>query len=83
MAIYPSQSIIVDGLDYSRDFFAIPQYPAAEMPFLEMIKTRRAIRVFKDKPVPKELLEQVVQAITYAPPGFTPIKTEVVVVPDK
>jgi nitroreductase len=83
MAICPSQSIIVDGLDYSRDFFAIPKGPVAEMPFLEMIKTRRAIRVFKDKPVPKELLAKVVQAITYAPPGFTPINTEVVVVQDK
>jgi nitroreductase len=72
----------VDGLDYSRDFFAIPKGSVAEMPFLEMIKTRRAIRVFKDKPVHKGLLEKIVEAITYAPPGFTPIKTEVVVVQD-
>ena len=82
MAICPSQSIIVDGLDYSRDFFAIPKVPVVEMSFLEMIKIRRAIRVFKDKPVPKELLEKIVEAITYAPPGFTPNKTEVVVVQD-
>jgi ferredoxin len=39
MAICPSQSINVYGLDYSRDFFAIPKDPVAEMPFLEMIKT--------------------------------------------
>ncbi len=82
MAICPSQSIIVDGLDYSRDFFAIPKGPVAEMPFLEMIKTRRAIRVFREEPVPKELLKKVVQAITFAPPVYTPIKTEIVVVQD-
>jgi len=82
MAICPSQSIIVDGLDYSRDFFVIPKGPVAEMPFLEMIKTRRAIRVFREEPVPKELLEKVVQAITFAPPVYTPIKTEIVVVQD-
>ena len=47
-----------------------------------MITTRRAIRNFQDKPVPKDLLEKIVQAITFAPPGFTPIKTEIVVVQD-
>jgi len=82
MAVCPSQSIVVDGLAYERDFFALPPGPAAEMPFLEMIQTRRAIRVFKDKPVPTELLERVVEAITFAPPGFTPLKTEIVVVQD-
>ncbi len=82
MAICPSQSIVVDELEYSRDFFALPTGPVTEMPFLEMIKARRAIRVFKEQSVPRELLEQVVQAITFAPPGFTPLKTEVVVVQD-
>jgi hypothetical protein len=32
--------------------------------------------------VSKELLEKIVQAIEFAPPGFPPIKTEVVVVQD-
>lgn len=82
MAVCPSQSIVVDGLAYERDFFALPPGPVAEMPFLEMIQTRRAIRVFKDKPVPRELLERVVEAISFAPPGFTPLKTEIVVVQD-
>ncbi|MBW2673208.1 MAG: nitroreductase family protein [Deltaproteobacteria bacterium] len=82
MAICPSQSIAVEGLDYERDFFELPPGSASGMPFLEMIQTRRAIRVFKDKPVPRELLEKVVEAITFAPPGFTPLKTEIVVVQD-
>jgi len=60
MAVCPTQSIVVDGLAYSRDFFSMPEGRVAEMPFLEMIKTRRAIRNFKDQPVPKELLEKVV-----------------------
>lgn len=80
MAICPSQAIVVEGLDYERDFFPLPTGAVEEMTFLDMIKTRRAIRVFKDMPVPKELLEKVVEAITLAPPGFTPIKTEIVVV---
>lgn len=82
MAVCPSQSIVVNSLEYARDFFALPAGSAVEMHFSEMIGTRRAIRVFKEQPVPKELLERVVQAITFAPPGFTPLKTEVVVIED-
>ena len=82
MAACPSQAIVVDALRYERDFFTLPKGSAEDMPFLEMIKTRRAIRVFKNQPVPKELLEKVVDAITFAPPGFTPLKTELTVVHD-
>jgi ferredoxin len=82
MAICPTKSIIVGSLSYSKDFFEASETLAVEPPFLDMITNRRAIRNFKDKPVPKELLEKVVQAITFAPPGFTPIKTEIVVVQD-
>jgi nitroreductase len=82
MAVCPFQSIIVDGLSYEIDFFTLPAGYAADMPFQDMIKTRRAIRAFKEQPVPKELLEKVVEAISFAPPSFTPLKTEIVVVQD-
>jgi ferredoxin len=82
MAVCPSQAIVVNGLAYERDFFALPPGRAGDMPFLEMIKTRRAIRTFKQQPVPRELLEKVVEAIAFAPPGFTPLKTELTVVQD-
>jgi nitroreductase/NAD-dependent dihydropyrimidine dehydrogenase PreA subunit len=82
MAACPTQSVSVDGLDYARDFFDLAEGAAGEMPFLEMIQSRRAVRAFKDKPVPRELLEEVAAAIALAPPGFTPIKTEVTVIQD-
>jgi len=82
MAICPSQSIVVDGLTYSRDFFDLPKPAATDSTLIDLLATRRAIRNFKDRPVPRELLEKIVQAMTFAPPGFTPIKTEIVVVQD-
>lgn len=82
MAICPTKSFIVKGLSYSKDFFEMPNpIPSYEV-FLNMITTRRAIRNFKDKPVPRELMEKIVHAITFAPPGFTPIKTEIIVIQD-
>jgi len=82
MAICPTQSFVVKGLSYSKDFFELSDPIAPDIVFFNMIATRRAIRNFKDKPVPKELLEKIVHAITFAPPGFTPIKTEVTVIQD-
>ncbi len=82
MAVCPFQSIQVDGLSYEKDFITLPVGKTADMPFLDMIKTRRAIRVFKEQPVPKEVLEKIVEAISFAPPSFTPLKTEIVVVQD-
>lgn len=82
MAVCPTRSVAVEGLSYSRDFFEISDPVAADVAFFGMIATRRATRNFKDKPVPGELLEKIVGAMAFAPPSFTPIKTEIVVVQD-
>jgi len=82
MAICPSQSIQVAGLSYETDFFDLPKGKAADLPFVEMVKSRRAIRAYKDQPVEKEVLEKIVEAITFAPPSITPVKIELTVVQD-
>ena len=83
MAICPTASIDIPGLSYDTDFYKMPQLsPAAYEEFDQLISCRRAIRNFKDKPVPHELLAKIVDAIQYAPPGFPPLKTEVTVIED-
>lgn len=82
MAICPFKSIQVVGLDYETDFFDLPKGKTADLHFDEMIKTRRAIRTYKDQPVSTEVLERIVEAISFAPPSFTPLKIELVVVQD-
>lgn len=80
MAVCPTKSMHIEGLSYTSNFFELPRKSSFERPFFDMIATRRAIRNFRDKPVPRKLLERVVEAISFAPPGFPPIKTEIVVV---
>lgn len=80
MCVCPTQSITVGGLSYERDFIAPPEAPVAEQNFSQLIRSRRAVRNFKDQPVPVELLEQIVEAVSFAPMGFPPVKTEVIVV---
>jgi len=82
MAICSTRAIVVNGLSYETDFFELPENElnSCEKSFYEMIRSRRAIRNFKDKSVPKELLEKIVEAISLAPPGFPPIKVKIIVV---
>ncbi len=80
MAACPEKAIQVEGLDYKKDFFDLPEVINS---FNSLIQSRRSVRAFKNIPVPKDILEQIVNAITYAPPSFPPIKTEITVIHDK
>ncbi len=84
MAVCPTKSILIYGLSYDKDFFSFPDYNNYnyEEAFFNLIYSRRAIRNFQNKPVPKELLEKIVKAISFAPPGFPPNKIELIVVQD-
>ncbi len=84
MAACPTKSIFIEGLDYNQDFFTLPRPQGSWQPaFFGLISTRRSIRKFRDRPVPRDLLEKIVQAITFAPPGFTPLTVELTVVNDR
>ncbi|MCR5753614.1 MAG: nitroreductase family protein [Acetatifactor sp.] len=53
------------------------------MDMLEWIKSRRSTRKFKDMPVEKELLEQVIEAGRFAPSGGNNQTTHFLVIQDK
>lgn len=81
MAACPTKSISIEGLSYEKDFFELPQRREGwQEAFYGLISSRRSIRKFQDRPVPRELLEKIVEAITFAPPGFTPLTVELTVV---
>jgi nitroreductase/Pyruvate/2-oxoacid:ferredoxin oxidoreductase delta subunit len=82
MAVCPTRSVRVRGLSYERNFFDLPASGPDASGFFDLLRTRRAVRAFRDKPVPRDLLEKIVQAISLAPPGFPPLKTGIVVVED-
>ncbi|HYF95319.1 MAG TPA: nitroreductase family protein [Symbiobacteriaceae bacterium] len=85
MAVCPSASIVVGDFSYERDFltFDRPEDGADYPAFFSLAATRRAVRRFQDRPVPRELLEQVVAAVALAPMGFPPHKTAVTVVSNR
>jgi nitroreductase len=56
--------------------------PSAEQ-VVELLRTRRSIRAFKDKSIKKELIEQIIDDANRAPSGHNVQSTEFVVVQDQ
>ena len=83
MAMCESSAISIEGLSYETNFRPIPESIWNEADFYNFLLARRSVRVFKDKPVPIELLQKIVDAIATAPFGVHPDNVEITVVSDK
>ena len=82
MAVCPNQAIQIEGLDYEKDLFSLSTSAPDQATFTNLLDTRRSIRVFSDKVVEKDVLENIVEQISKAPMGFPPHTTCVTVVHD-
>jgi nitroreductase len=67
------------GLTYTDDFFKLPHHTVGDEQFSGFLSSRRSVRVFKDDPVPREMLEKIVEIISLAPMSFPPHKVQVTV----
>lgn len=84
MAACPTKSITIEGLSYEKDFFELPlRQESWQEAFSGLVSSRRSVRKFQDRPVPRELLEKIVRAISFAPPGVTPLTVELTVVSNR
>ena len=83
MAACPQAAVQVRGLSYEEDFFELPKSRIEADQFYNFLESRRSVRVFKDRPVPRDVLEQILGAIASAPMGFTPPKIEISVVSER
>lgn len=82
MAICPTKSVSIDGLSYEKHFFDLPA-DESDGDLFDLMASRRSIRVFKDTPLPQEVLQRIVAAISLAPMGAPPHKVEVTVVQNR
>jgi len=80
MAVCPNKAIHIEGLSYETDLFDLPTAGVDGDAFSRFAASRRSVRVFKDKPVPRQVLQQIVDIISTAPMGFPPPKVAVTVV---
>jgi hypothetical protein len=83
MCICSTKAITVDGLTYEKNLHDLPDNHTGYRDFIDFLANRRSIRNYKDKPVPKELITQILVALAYAPYGAAPEKGNITVVHDR
>lgn len=86
MAICPEGAIEVSGRSLAPDDL----FPLAESPdkpdygsLMQLLLPRRSIREFKEKPVPKEIIEKIISAAQTAPMGIPPSDVNLLVLDEK
>ncbi|MCD6564768.1 MAG: nitroreductase family protein [Bacteroidales bacterium] len=80
MAICSTEAIQVNGFSYNNDFFPLPENKVDYRNFIDFLANRRSVRNFKDKPVPDELIHQILEVVSFAPYGAEPEKVNITVV---
>jgi ferredoxin/nitroreductase len=79
VAVCPTESLSMPQLPM-EDFERLPERPFEYDQFFDFLRQRRSVRVFKDKPVERDVIQKVLDAAATAPMGFPPHSTEVVVI---
>ncbi|MGQ7868747.1 4Fe-4S binding protein [Sunxiuqinia sp. sy24] len=80
MAICPTKAIHVKGLSYDDDFCELPRRKNNYENFAEILRSRRSVRTFKNKPVSDELIDEIIDSVSYAPFGAAPEKMGISVI---
>ncbi len=83
MAICKSKSITIEGLSYDNNFYDLLETNIDSDSFINFLANRRSIRNFKDKEVPKEILQKIIDATSFAPYGVSPKDPMITVVQNK
>ncbi|MGB5177043.1 MAG: nitroreductase family protein [Thermoanaerobaculia bacterium] len=79
VAVCPTEALQMPQLP-ANDFGELAKLPFGYDEFLDFLQLRRSVRVFKDRPVERDLTEKILAAAATAPMGMPPHSTEVVVI---
>ena len=80
MAVCATDAIKIAKYTYADNFLKRPENIVDYQRFIDFIANRRSVRNFKKKPIEKQLIEQILISLDYAPYGAAPDKVEVTVV---
>jgi nitroreductase/NAD-dependent dihydropyrimidine dehydrogenase PreA subunit len=79
VAVCPTESLLMPQLP-EDDFQDLARASLGHNAFFDFLRSRRSVRVFKDRPVEREVTEKILAAAATAPMGFPPHSTGVVVI---
>ena len=80
MAICITKAIQVNNISYDKQLFDLPENKVSYNEFNDFLATRRSVRAFKDKAVPNEIIQQIIDSIAFAPYGSAPNKVNISII---
>ena len=80
MAVCSTKAITLNGLSYNDDFIDLPKNNIDYKNFIDFLANRRSVRNFKNKPISNEIINQILDSISYAPYGAEPEKINIAVI---
>jgi nitroreductase/NAD-dependent dihydropyrimidine dehydrogenase PreA subunit len=79
IAVCPNHAINVESLNQD-EFVPVEDLDVDDDQLLSLMKNRRSVRRYKDKPVPREMINRIISAARSAPTGTGRISTGIVVI---
>ncbi len=83
MAVCSTKAIQIEGISYDEDMFDLPKFTLNHNEFVNFAANRRSVRNFKDKVISDEIIQQILEAVQFAPYGSAPHKMHITVVNDR
>lgn len=91
MAVCPLDCIRVEGRDLSpEDMYSLQEsmqpsndQPAPYKSLSALLTARRSVRRYQDTPVPRQVIDKIIDAVSTAPMGIPPTDVEVLVLENK
>ncbi|MFC1868582.1 nitroreductase family protein [Thermodesulfobacteriota bacterium] len=78
-AVCPNDSIQVEGLKH-KEFAPLREARIDGAQLISLMEQRRSIRRYKNKPIPRDILDQIIEAAHRAPTGTSRRSTGVIVI---
>ena len=79
VAVCPNRAIQVESFK-EEEFASVKVSDIRENQFLSLIKQRRSVRKYKDKFLPRETINRIIDAVQYSPTGTGNMTTGIIVV---
>ena len=80
MAVCTTNAVKIKKYSYEKDFVELPENTVDYQNYINFLATRRSVRNFKKQKVEKNIIEQILESLKYAPYGAEPDKVEITVV---
>ena len=69
MVVCPTQSIVLRDVSYEQCPPINPAYNVSHEQLVQVIKSRRSVRSYRARKVPRDLIERIIETVRYSPTG--------------